>query len=119
MSQLKTLKELMEVPRLQILSYGKDGGYGNIYKPASDKPYGTVVWSNGGGWEHVSISPYKHSITPSWDDMCMLKDMFFYDEETVVQFHPPKSEYVNLMENCLHLWRPINGEITTPPNWMV
>ena len=68
---------------------------------------GTVVWgSDEYGWEHVSVSPFDHSITPSWDDMCRLKDIFFDDEELVIQIHPPKSQYVNMQENCLHLWKP-------------
>ena len=29
------------------------------------------------------------------------------DEEGLV--HPPKSEYVNIKDNCLHLWRRIDG----------
>lgn len=55
---------------------------------------------------------------PSWDDMCQLKDMFFKENETVVQYHPAKSEYVNNMPNCLHLWRPTNGALPTPPSIM-
>lgn len=39
----------------------------------------------------------------------MNKDMFFKEDEIVVQYHPAKSEYVNNMPNCLHLWRPTNG----------
>lgn len=67
---------------------------------------GSVVWSpDEGGWEHVSFSPYNHSRTPSWDEMCQLKDIFFDEEEEVIQIHPKKSQYVNIMQNCLHLWR--------------
>ena len=42
--------------------------------------------------------------------MCELKDMFFDDEEEAYQIMPKKSEYVNLKDNCLHLWRPSNGK---------
>lgn len=63
------------------------------------------------GWEHVSVSPkHKYNI-PTWNDMCVLKDIFFDDEEEVYQIHPKKSEYVNLSENCLHLWKPIGHEL--------
>lgn len=67
----------------------------------------SVVWSdNEMGWEHVSVAPrHKYSI-PTWDDMCVLKDTFFDDEEEVYQIHPKKSAYVNIKENCLHLWKP-------------
>lgn len=69
-----------------------------------------VVWGyNEDGYEHVSISPVKQSRIPSWDDMAQLKDIFFLDEEEAYQIMPKKSQYVNLMQNCLHLWRPTNG----------
>ena len=58
------------------------------------------------GWEHVSVSPLDIDVLPSWNDMCFVKDMFWEDEEEVLQIHPKKSEYVNVMPNCLHLLRP-------------
>ena len=51
--------------------------------------------------------------------MCILKDIFFNEDDTVVQYHPAKSEYVNNVPNCLHLWRPINDVMPTPPSIMV
>lgn len=66
---------------------------------------GSVVFGfDENGWEHVSVSPYKGKL-PTWDDMCEIKDIFWEDEEEVIQIHPKKSEYVNIMDNCLHLWR--------------
>lgn len=114
---MRTLEELKHTPNLMIKCTGNDGGCGEIYK--AGKSFATVIWSNGGGWDHVSIAPYKKTCIPSWKDMCDLKDMFFNHEETVVQFHPPKSEYVNNVSNCLHLWRPINENMPTPPSIMV
>lgn len=37
------------------------------------------------------------------------------EEECVVQFHPPRSEYVNRHPYCLHLWKKIGEEYETPP----
>ena len=75
------------------------------------------IVSNGDGWEHVSVShPNK---IPTWETMCKVKDLVFEDEETVIQYHPKKSEYVNMHPNCLHMWRPINKSIPTPPKYMV
>lgn len=51
--------------------------------------------------------------------MCFIKDLFWDEDDTVIQFHPPRSEYVNCHPHCLHLWRPIGIEIATPPKWMV
>jgi DNA-directed RNA polymerase subunit RPC12/RpoP len=79
----------------------------------------TLVCTWGAGWEHVSISPTRKSYTPSWDDMCRLKDVFFKDDEAVIQIHPPKSEYVNNMPNCLHLWRCTYKDMVLPPAILV
>ena len=113
---MKTLQEIKDSKKVLVGRIGADGGSGEIHMSQWS---GTVVWSYGGGWEHVSVAPYKKRITPSWEDMCKIKDIFFRDDECVVQYHPPKSEYVNFVENCLHLWRPINQELTAPPSIMV
>lgn len=76
-----------------------------------------VVASNGGGWEHISVS--KKNRCPTWEEMCEIKDMFFEPEEVVVQYHPRKSEYVNMYQYCLHLWRPTTCELPTPPSIFV
>ena len=62
-----------------------------------------VIATDNGGWEHVSVSLPDR--TPTWEEMCHVKDLFWDDEDTVIQFHPPKSRYVNLHAHCLHLWR--------------
>lgn len=72
----------------------------------------SVIWSeNEAGMEHVSISPKKKLRIPTWDDMCVLKETFFRDSEEAYEIHPKKSEYVNMVENCLHLWKPIGQEL--------
>lgn len=76
--------------------------------------------SDGEGWQHVSVSIEYESKTPSWEIMCMVKDLFWEDEDMVVQFHPKKSEYVNHHPGCLHLWRCTDGRQTpTPPSIFV
>lgn len=113
---MKTLEEIKATCNLLICNVGIDGGAGVIFH--AGKRWASVIWSFGGGWEHVSVCPYNRR-TPSWEDMCRLKDMFFRDDEAVVQYHPAKSEYVNNMPNCLHLWRPIDAQLPTPPSIMV
>lgn len=66
-----------------------------------------VVGDNEDGWEHVSIVLSARRL-PTWEEMCYVKDLFWEEEEMVVQIHPKKSEYVNLTE-ALHLWRPKDG----------
>ena len=79
-----------------------------------------VVCSEGEGWEHVSVSlPDSPRKCPSWDEMSLVKDMFWDGEECVVQFHPPKGDHVNNHTGCLHLWRYVGGEFPTPPSILV
>lgn len=76
-----------------------------------------IIASDEGGWEHVSISHSDR--TPNWEEMCRIKAIFWDDEDCVVQYHPPKSEYVNNHPYVLHLWRPTEGELPRPPKSMV
>lgn len=69
------------------------------------------------GWEHVSISTRRRP--PNWREMCFVKDLFWSEEECVIQFHPPRSEYVNNHPHCLHLWRPVDDHIRLPPSILV
>lgn len=106
---------------LRVVEQGIDGGCGYIKLPRDNKTGYTkasIIWSNGGGWEHVSVCPLNGSM-PTWKDMCFIKDMFFFDDDWVVQFHPAKDEYVNNMPNCLHLWRPLEEKMPTPPSILV
>lgn len=68
------------------------------------------------GWEHVSVSlPDTPRKCPSWDEMCVVKRLFWDEEECVLQYHPAKSDYVNFHPGVLHLWRPVNGKFPMPP----
>jgi hypothetical protein len=78
-----------------------------------------VIASDGGGWDHVSVSPRNAKRCPTWNEMCEIKKMFFEPEETIIEYHPPESDYINIHPYCLHLWRPQNQDIPTPPKWMV
>jgi hypothetical protein len=69
------------------------------------------------GWEHVSISTRRRP--PNWQEMCFVKDLFWDEQECVIQFHPPRSEYVNNHPHCLHLWRPTDNHVRLPPSILV
>lgn len=71
-----------------------------------------VIASDGMGWEHVSVS--RRDRCPTWDEMCQIKALFWGEEDCVVQYHPPRSEYVNNHPHCLHLWRNPGAEIPMP-----
>ncbi len=72
------------------------------------------------GWEHVSVSlsdtPKK---CPSWEEMCIVKRLFWNDAKCVVQFHPAESDYVNEHPGVLHLWRCVGAEFPMPPRVLV
>jgi hypothetical protein len=63
-----------------------------------------IIASSGLGWDHVSVSLPDR--TPTWEEMSLVKRVFFLPTEVVMQLHPSESEYVNHHPFCLHLWRP-------------
>lgn len=84
------------------------------------KDYNNVlhfIFSNGCGFEHLSVSTPAR--TPTWDEMCKMKEIFWRDDEVCMQLHPKKEEYVNNHNYCLHIWKPIDKEIPTPPSILV
>lgn len=76
-----------------------------------------VIASDGEGWEHVSVSAAAR--VPTWEEMCCIKDIFWGPEDTVVQYHPPRSDYINCHPYTLHLWRPVGVDFPRPPAIMV
>jgi len=99
-------------------STDSDGNNGAFFVKLKAGQSVQVIASDGMGWEHVSVS--RRDRCPTWDEMCQVKALFWDDEDCVVQFHPPRSEYINNHPFCLHLWRPTGGQqIPTPPSIMV
>lgn len=93
-----------------------DGMGGHYYDSVSGKRL-NFIFSYQLGWEHLSVS--MPSKTPSWDQMCKMKDIFWNDDETCVQFHPKKEDYVNNHPHCLHIWKPVNEKLPIPPSILV
>lgn len=78
-----------------------------------------AIASDGLGWEHVSVSIPREERCPTWEEMCAVKRIFWEEEDTVVQYHPPRSQYVNRHLYCLHLWRPTGTNLPTPPTILI
>lgn len=112
---MKAYNEILKCGRLYSVERGHDGFRAMVQMPHYKA---SLIVSDGGGWEHASIVPMR-KVTPSWDDMCFLKELIWEDDEAVVQIHPPKDEYVNNVSNCLHLWRCIDKEMPLPPSIFV
>lgn len=130
---MKSIEEIKQDARIRIQELGIDGGLAYVLMPDTmriNSPDGgydlvyksypnvfNIIFSFGGGWDHVSVSRRDRCCT--WEEMCQIKDIFFNENECVVQYHPPKSEYVNRHPYCLHLWKPQNITIPLPPKEMV
>lgn len=72
--------------------------------------------SDGGGWEHVSVSIWRApEKIPTWVEMDYTARLFWDAEDAIVQFHPPRSAHVNFHHGCLHLWRPVEQALPLPP----
>lgn len=122
---LPSALELCRVTEGPMRSDKSWGGYGMfvLHRERGLKTELRVVASGGDkddpqseGWEHVSISTATRC--PTWDEMCRVKDLFWGEDEAVLQFHPPQSEYVNNHEFCLHLWKP-PYQVVLPPSILV
>jgi hypothetical protein len=113
---MKDILEIKQNNRLSIVKESNDGFAAYIIRPYKLGQFG-IIASWGAGWEHVSASMKNRC--PTWDEMCMVKDIFWGADECVIQYHPPKDEYVNLHPHCLHLWKKIGSEFETPPKKLV
>lgn len=77
---------------------------------------GVVFGSSENGWEHISVSfPNR---CPTWDEMCVAKDIFWREDEACIQVHPAREVYINVHKYCLHIWRPKDGKLILPPDAM-
>jgi len=88
---------------------GNNGAFKFSYKGAVL----CVIASDGRGWDHVSV--HCEGRTPTWEEMHWVKRLFWRDDETVVQYHPPKHLYVDQHPYTLHLWKDQSSENPLPP----
>jgi hypothetical protein len=98
-------------------SFGNNGAFRVPLRKGRTVYYASVIASDGAGWEHVSVS--FENRTPTWEEMCQIKAIFWDSDDVVIQYHPRASDYVNMHRHCLHLWRPTDSEVPTPPPILV
>ena len=101
-------------PRSSDARYGNNGAFAIPYNGSAL----VALASDGEGWDHVSVRVDLSSglqRIPTWEEMCYVKSLFFKRDETVVQYHPTESSYVNNHPCVLHLWRPQDVEVPMPP----
>lgn len=105
------------LPNILSFEEGEDG-FRAIFRVKNNRDF-CIIASWGGGWEHVSVSLPGKERCPNWDEMCYIKNLCWRESETVIQYHPAKSDYVNFHPFVLHLWRPIGVDFPKPPPIMV
>ena len=120
----KILPEKLEAGRVVTGPMRSDRSWGPFGKFMLNGPCGArlMVVANGAEpesfqWEHVSVSLSNRC--PNWPEMCFVKDLFWNDDETVLEIHPEKSVYISNHPNCLHLWRDALGDPRLPPPELV
>jgi len=108
-----------EIYRVRSGPMGSDSSYGNngafLVPRITRNLEAYCIASDGLGWEHVSCHIVGQARTPTWEEMCAVKDLFWADDDVVIQIHPKKSQYVNNHPDVLHLWRQIGAVQPTPP----
>lgn len=114
----ETLRKMQKDKRYYVcvIERAEDGGAVQIQNQYDMIDYRIIV-SWGGGWDHASMTLISCSLArcPTWEEMCWLKDIFWHKDESVIQYHPAKDEYVNNHPHCLHLWKPQNVVLPIPP----
>ena len=114
---MKSLEEIKSTPNLVIKAEADNDGIGGYYYDRFNNKKLNFIFSCQMGWEHLSVS--MPSKTPSWEQMCMMKDIFWGEDECCVEYHPRKEDYVNNHEHCLHIWKPTEEYLPTPPSILV
>lgn len=114
---MKSLEEIRKTPNLFIEAENANDGLGGRYYEKNSGKYLNFIFSYQLGWEHLSVS--MPSRTPTWDQMCAIKDVFWNKDECCVQYHPREEDYVNNHKHCLHIWKPRHEVLPTPPSILV
>ena len=114
---MKSIEDIRNTTNLFIEAETDNDGMGGKYYDKDSGKWLNFIFSYQMGWEHLSVSmPNK---TPSWDQMCMMKDIFWNEDEACIQYHPRKEDYVNNHKHCLHIWKPTEVPLPLPPSILV
>ena len=109
-----------------LLEYGDDGCRFLVRIPNTEDALCCIA-SWGGKWDHVSIhamrmpqdihgcDPGAQDDAPTWDEMCLVKEICFMPNEWAIQYHPAHEDYVNHHPHTLHIWKPQTKSLPKPP----
>lgn len=113
---MRRTDEIVNNSILRNIHLSSDGGAATLHIGRWD---GSVIWSTGAGWSHVSVSPFAKRIIPEYEDMCKIKDIFWNEDEDVIHIFPNRKNYVNNVKNCIHLWSCTYKPMVLPPSCLV
>lgn len=65
------------------------------------------IMDNDKSYIHISLS-HKNKI-PDWETVKYVKENFIGEDKDAFIYFPVKSEYVNFMPYCLHLWSELDN----------
>ena len=105
---MRSFEEIMDNPNVRTTACKSGVLLGFVILQKSGKPldYSLIIDDNKvGRIEHASINCLVHNHLPTWEELCELKDIVWFDEEECYQVFPKKSQYVNFAKNCMHIWR--------------
>lgn len=88
-----------------------DGGDGQ--RLVDDGRQLSLIWSiatelDGQRWLHVSIASPRRM--PTWDELVEVKEALIGTDREAYQVLPPRSRWVNIHPNCLHLFALAEGD---------
>ncbi|WP_051650350.1 hypothetical protein [Selenomonas sp. AB3002] len=115
---MRTIDEIRTNPQVFDWENWMNGHGGIVQLKGQKKEFNFICTvdkdeETGNEMEHVSVSiTNSNKSTPTWKDMCRIKEIFWRDDEEVHQIHPKAENYlhgVGDLENVLHLWRPVGG----------
>jgi hypothetical protein len=117
---MRSTTSLIEPFRVKKFSSEADGYNGLFVVPdcSDDGAPLRVIASTGFGWDHVSVlHPFRE---PSNREMSRVKDLFFWWDENVIEFHdyPPVEWDIheNVTGKARHMWSPQGVGLPRPPD---
>lgn len=107
---MKTLEEVISNPFITVIDKYDYHSIARIVRFNYQDLFraGIIVASNNkiDGWEHVSMDiDFPTERVPNFQEMSILKDMFWNSTEITMQVFPAEKDYVNCHPYTLHLWR--------------
>ena len=94
------LRKIIKCPVPGAIAYEGPNGI-HVIESIDDTP----KW---GKLKHVSIS--RPDCYPTWDEILSVKLKLFGDRIDAMMIIPKREDYINIHENCFHLWE-------TPESW--